>query len=146
MINWNQLQHYQKAMTLGQWAFVIVTISFAIWMIVWLRSYFREDADDADETLEMLTQFRELHQEGGLSDDEFRLIRSRLATMARAELAADRTTANESTYKAVHPELTELSEVESKDSPVQHAIGEKEEKSEGMSDEKTDESANQVRT
>jgi hypothetical protein len=57
-------------------------------LIVRLRTYFREDAEDADGTLEMLTQFRDLHQEGGLSDDEFRLIKSRLAVTARGALGA----------------------------------------------------------
>lgn len=65
-------------MTPFEWGLTVVVLSLAFWLIGWLRSHFREDSDDADGTLEMLTQFRDLHQEGGLSDDEFRSIRSRL--------------------------------------------------------------------
>lgn len=146
MIDWNQLQRYGQAMSPWQWAFAIAVISIAIWMIVRLRSYFREDADDADEPLEMLTQFRDLHQEGGLSDDEFRLIRSHLSTIAQAALTGDQTKPKLNPNKAVPPESPVSSEAGSGDSPVQYANGEKEGKSEGMSDEKTDEGANSVRT
>jgi hypothetical protein len=62
-----------------EWGITVVVIASAIWIIQRLRSQFREDSDDADRTLEMLSQFRELHQEGGLTDDEFRSIRSRLS-------------------------------------------------------------------
>ncbi|HEY0982559.1 MULTISPECIES: hypothetical protein [unclassified Schlesneria] len=88
MIDWNRWQNYQQAMSPLSWAIVGLVVLGSIWLIVWIRSYFRDDADNADETLEMLTQFRELHQEGGLSDDEFRLIRSRLALTAKQALQA----------------------------------------------------------
>jgi hypothetical protein len=88
MIHWTRWQQFQQALSLWQWGGLILGISAAIWLIVRLRTYFREDAEDADGTLEMLTQFRDLHQEGGLSDDEFRLIKSRLAVTARGALGA----------------------------------------------------------
>jgi len=71
-------KYFAQGMTPWHWGLVIATLTLAIWLFGRLRSYFREDADDADQTVEMLTQFRDLHQQGGLSNDEFRLIRSRL--------------------------------------------------------------------
>lgn len=138
MIDWVQLSRYQKAMTLWQWIFVIVTISIAIWTIVWIRSFFREDADDADETLEMLTQFRDLHQEGGLSDDEFRLIRSRLARTAQGAMAADQKVSNDKSAELTKSASTDLPQSTSTDSPALHALEEKTEKSERISDDKTE--------
>ena len=88
MVDWNRWHLYQQAMSPWQWGLVVVGIVLSIWLIFWLRSYFREDSENADGTLEMLTQFRELHQEGGLSDDEFRLIRSRLASRTQKTLLA----------------------------------------------------------
>ena len=88
MIHRTRWEQFQQALSLWQWGILILGISAAIWLIVRLRAYFREDAEDADGTLEMLTQFRDLHQEGGLSDDEFRLIKGRLAVTARGALGA----------------------------------------------------------
>jgi hypothetical protein len=137
MIDWKQLQRYQTAMTPWQWALSIVVVSLAIWLIVWLRSYFREDTDDADETLEMLTQFRDLHQEGGLSDDEFRLIRSRLTHIAQKALVADRTRPDGGHVEPGETSLTISDKEDVNVSPAQHALAEQEEKSERISDEKT---------
>ena len=92
MIDWNRWNQFQQAMSPWQWGLFIVGIVVSIWLIFWLRSYFREDSDNADGTLEMLSQFRELHQEGGLSDDEFRLIRSRLASSAQKTILAGKAT------------------------------------------------------
>ena len=137
MIDWNQLYHYQKVMTVWQWVFVILVVSLAIWLIVWLRSYFREDADDADQTLEMLTQFRELHQEGGLSDDEFRLIRSRLSRIAQEALVAQQTRPKENSAEVVSPPSTGSQDEAPSQSPAQNAMTEKEAKSEGITDNQT---------
>ena len=88
MINWSRFQSYGQAMASWQWIVFILSIAAAVWLIFRVRAYFREDAEDSDQTLEMLTQFRDLHQEGGLSDDEFRLIRSRLIRTGQVTLAA----------------------------------------------------------
>ena len=88
MVDWNRWNLYQQAMSPWQWGILVVGVIASIWLIFWLRSYFREDSENADGTLEMLSQFRELHQEGGLSDDEFRLIRSRLARSTQKTLLA----------------------------------------------------------
>ena len=138
MIDWVQLSRYQRAMSLWQWMFVIGTIGIAIWTIVWIRSYFREDADDADETLEMLTQFRDLHQEGGLSDDEFRLIRSRLTRVAQVAMAADQKNSEDKSAEQTKSNSTGLPKSDSVDSLAAHATEEKTEQSERISDIKTE--------
>lgn len=73
-------KYFAEGMKPWHWGLVIAAVTLTIWLIGRLRSHFREDADDADQTLEMLSEFRELHQQGGLSNDEFRLIRSRLSS------------------------------------------------------------------
>jgi hypothetical protein len=106
MVDWNRWHLYQQAISPLQWGLVAVGIVFSIWLIFWLRSYFREDSENADGTLEMLSQFRELHQEGGLSDDEFRLIRSRLASSARKTLIAGKATPDAVSADADPPKQT----------------------------------------
>ena len=138
MINWNLLQRFPSLMTPLQWGFVIVTFSLAIWSIIWLRSYFREDAEDEDETLEMLTQFRELHQQGGLSDDEFRLIRSRLSRNVQAASVTEQTELKVIAVKGDPSIATDQRSETSSHSPGQHAATEDLEKSERMPDNETE--------
>jgi len=135
--NWNRWQQYHEALSPWQWGLMIGGIFLAIWLIVRLRSYFREDADDADQPMEMLTQFRDLHQQGGLSDDEFRLIRSRLAKAAQMARVAERTDKKVRPVNRDLSELTNLPTMISRDSSVTHSIA-NEANSEGMTEEKTD--------
>jgi uncharacterized membrane protein len=51
-----------------------------------LRKWRGGAADDQLDDSEMLTKFRELHLQGGLSDDEYRTIKTKLATKPSAEL------------------------------------------------------------
>ena len=135
--NWSRWQQYHEALSPWQWGLMIGGIFLAIWLIVRLRSYFREDADDADQPMEMLTQFRDLHQQGGLSDDEFRLIRSRLANAAQEALGTDRTGPQPKPVKTAQPTTTDSQNETLSQSPAQHVSTENEVKSEGMSDEQT---------
>jgi hypothetical protein len=49
-------------------------------------------ADDQPSASELLTKFKEVHARGGLSDDEYRTIKTKLATQLEAELnATDKT-------------------------------------------------------
>ena len=138
MIDWNRWNLYQQAMSPWHWGFVIVAVSVSIWLIVWLRSYFREDTDVADETLEMLTQFRELHREGGLSDDEFRLIRSRLASSVSETLVVLPKSPRAISEDLI-PDNLEDSQCETfNQSPVSNATAENDEKSERMTDVPTE--------
>ena len=45
-----------------------------------LRSLRGDSADDRLSTSELLTKFRELHARGSLSEDEYRTIKTKLAT------------------------------------------------------------------
>ena len=54
--------------------------------IVGLRRWRGGAADDQPGANELLTKFRELHARGGLSDDEYRTIKTKLATQLEAEL------------------------------------------------------------
>jgi uncharacterized membrane protein len=51
-----------------------------------LRRWRGSSADDQPAKNELLTKFRELHARGGLSDDEYRTIKTKLATQIDAEL------------------------------------------------------------
>jgi len=61
--------------------FVITAIGIAV-----VRRYWGIAADDRRYHSEMMSNFRELHAEGGLSDEEFRTIKTKLASEQRAEL------------------------------------------------------------
>ena len=54
--------------------------------IVGLRRWRGGAADDRPVTSELLTKFRELHARGGLSDDEYRTIKTKLARQLDIEL------------------------------------------------------------
>ena len=138
MVDWGRWNLYQQAMSPWQWGIVVVGIVASIWLIFWLRSYFREDSENADGTLEMLSQFRELHQEGGLSDDEFRLIRSRLTRVAQGAMAAGQKNSDDKSAELTKSNSTGLPKSDSVDSLAAHATEEKTEQSERISDIKTE--------
>jgi uncharacterized membrane protein len=60
--------------------------------IVALRRFRGGSADDRPRPSELLTKFRELHVRGGLSDDEYRTIKTKLATQIDAELKGNNQT------------------------------------------------------
>jgi uncharacterized membrane protein len=51
-----------------------------------LRKWRGSAADDQQDASELLTKFRDIHRRGGLSDDEYRTIKTKLATRTDAEL------------------------------------------------------------
>ncbi len=57
---------------------LIVLISGLIWLVIWIRSRFRDDADPAETDQQMLLQIGDLRREGDLSDEEYRSIKGRL--------------------------------------------------------------------
>ena len=77
-VDWNLLKQLGGTLAPWQWAITLVMSCVGVWSIFQLRAWFREDTGRADDNLEMLTQFRDLHRQGGLSEDEYRLIKSRL--------------------------------------------------------------------
>lgn len=60
-------------------AALAVTLAVFAWIVLQIRARYRESDDPAESAHEMLTQYRELHERGELSEEEFRLIKSRLA-------------------------------------------------------------------
>lgn len=88
-MNWDLLNRYQDAMSPTTLVGTIIVAAFAVWLIFQVRARFREDTGRADDKLEMLTQFRELHQQGELTEDEYRLIKGRLARDAARQLDAN---------------------------------------------------------
>lgn len=86
-MNWNLFNRYQDVMSLQTLVGLVIAISVAGWLVFRMRARIHEDSGRADDKLEMLTQFRELHQQGELTEDEYRLIKGRLAREATARLA-----------------------------------------------------------
>ncbi|MDB5343637.1 MAG: hypothetical protein JWP89_2014 [Schlesneria sp.] len=87
-MNWDLLNRYQDAMSPTMLVGTIIAATVAVWLIFQVRARFREDSGRADDKLEMLTQFRELRQQGELTEDEYRLIKGRLARDAARQMDA----------------------------------------------------------
>ncbi len=64
-------------------AFVLSLIVIGSYVITRIRT---NSSDQRHDTSGMLTNFRELHSEGELSDDEYREIKTKLAGRLREEL------------------------------------------------------------
>ena len=89
----NLLERLGISLTPRQWTIAMIVVGvfavcLGIWSIFQLRAWFREDSGRADDNLKMLTQFRDLHRQGGLSEDEYRLIKSRLVAGHRPQANA----------------------------------------------------------
>ena len=63
--------------------FALLALAIAV-----LRRFRGSDADDRPTANELLTKFRDLHARGGLSDDEYRTIKTKLATQLQTELTS----------------------------------------------------------
>ncbi len=70
-----------KAALLFAATFVLTALGITL-----VRRYRDREAKDMSETSDTLSKFRELHAEGGLSDEEFRTIKTKLANELKAEL------------------------------------------------------------
>lgn len=64
-------------------AVIIALIALAVLVARRFRGSAAQDGPSANE---LLTKFRDLHLRGGLSDDEYRTIKTKLATQLNAEL------------------------------------------------------------
>lgn len=63
-----------------------MAIAVAVYIVATVRGGFRASDDDNSDASELLTKFREIHAEGGLSDEEFRTIKTRLTDELSHEL------------------------------------------------------------
>jgi uncharacterized membrane protein len=61
--------------------FALLALAVAV-----LRRFRGDAADDRPTANELLTKFRDLHARGGLSDDEYRTIKTKLATQLQTEI------------------------------------------------------------
>ncbi len=100
-MNWDLLNRYQDVMSPITLVGTIIAATVAVWLIFQVRARFREDSGRADDKLEMLTQFRELRQQGELTEDEYRLIKGRLAHDAARQMDATPKTTMKSAKAAV---------------------------------------------
>ena len=81
---------YQAFETLSQAAllFAAIFVMTAIGIAV-ARRYRDREAQDITDTSDMMSKFRELHAEGGLSDEEFRTIKTKLASELKSQLTTE---------------------------------------------------------
>ena len=61
--------------------FALLAVALAV-----VRRFRGGAAEDQPRANDMLAKFRDLHARGGLSDDEYRTIKTKLATQVEAEL------------------------------------------------------------
>jgi hypothetical protein len=64
--------------TTWDWVVLFVLLMGAGWLILRIRARFRDREDPAVEGRRMIMQMGDLHRQGGLSDEEYRSIKSRL--------------------------------------------------------------------
>ncbi len=102
-VDWDLFNRYQGVMTPATLLGVVIVISVSSWLIFRMRARFREDSGRADERLEMLSQFRDLRQQGELTEDEYRLIKSRLARETVGQVVTTSTGLQQSAVHATQP-------------------------------------------
>lgn len=66
-------------------ALILALTAGALWVVRRLRDV---EVDDKQDASKLLTKFRDLHSGGGLSDDEYRTIKTKLATQLQADVGA----------------------------------------------------------
>ena len=63
--------------------FALLAVAIAV-----VRRFRGGAADDRPSANELLVKFRDLHDRGGLSDDEYRTIKTKLATQVETEITS----------------------------------------------------------
>jgi hypothetical protein len=61
------------------WFGLFALLAVAAWLVLRIRARFRDRDDPTEGDHQMLMQMGELHRQGGLSDEEYRSIRSKLS-------------------------------------------------------------------
>jgi len=80
-MGWNDV--FQRvAPNLWESLAVAAAIVILLWLTLRLRAWFRDDAAGDDNAIHLLSDLRELHEQGGLTEEEFRSIKTRLAQAA----------------------------------------------------------------
>jgi hypothetical protein len=60
------------------WVILFAVVAVAAWLLFRIRARYRDHEDPAEDDHRLLMQIGEMHREGGLSEEEFRSIKSRL--------------------------------------------------------------------
>lgn len=71
-----------SAFLLATWPYLLAFLCLILSLVVtwqWARNHLRDNADDTASASEMILQCREMVEEGELTAEEFRLIKSRLS-------------------------------------------------------------------
>ena len=103
-----QQQIFQSVLIVG---LVVVAIGVLVVIALKLRAWYREDSDDAVSQDELLLQFRDLHRQGGLSEDEYRSIKGRLVSQSAALKADGKDSGSHAGTQAESPAATPSEEV-----------------------------------
>jgi len=82
------MEQLLKPLTEASLLFAAMFVTTAIGIAI-VRKYRDRKAKGMSEASDMISKFRELHSEGGLSDEEFRTIKTKLADTLRTELKTD---------------------------------------------------------
>jgi hypothetical protein len=67
---------------------IVAVLGFLVWVTLRVKAWFRDDAAHSESPDNLMSQMRELHRQGELTEDEFRLIRTRLAASVAARANA----------------------------------------------------------
>jgi hypothetical protein len=78
---------------------IVAGVVVLVWLTLRLRAWLHEDTAGAGDTIELLTDMQEMHRQGGLTEEEFRFIKTRLVQAAAGE-GASRTKLRSSTTPA----------------------------------------------
>ncbi|MBL8850982.1 MAG: hypothetical protein JNG89_14985 [Planctomycetaceae bacterium] len=71
------------------WIGLIFAIVVLAWIIVRVRAVFHSDDDPAENANQILSEIREMYEEGKLSEEEFRSIKGRLIQQQASTRAGD---------------------------------------------------------
>jgi uncharacterized membrane protein len=82
---WREMHSALESLTQAALLFAVIFVLTALG-IAFARRYRDRAVKDIAESSAMMSKFRELHAEGGLSDEEFRTIKTKLAGELKAEL------------------------------------------------------------
>lgn len=76
-----ELESLTQAALLFAAVFVLVALGLAI-----VRKFRNVKGDGVAQSSDLMSRFRDLHDQGGLSDEEFRTIKAKLAAKLKTEL------------------------------------------------------------
>ena len=82
---WRAMYYALQSLSEAALLFAVIFVMTAIG-VAFARRYRDRAVKDIAESSAMMSNFRELHAQGGLSDEEFRTIKTKLASELKAEL------------------------------------------------------------